>query len=81
MSKKKISKKAVGKEEEVNFPENVAGKTTVHNRKNVSKDHAAFKGAIAKGGKKHVGGLTKPAIAAKKPVNHKKTSHKRVAGK
>lgn len=54
-------------------------KTTARNRKTVGKKHATVKGGTA-GSKKIVGGLAKPAIAAKKPVNHKKT-HKRVAGK
>jgi hypothetical protein len=51
----------------------------VHNRKKNGKKHATIKGGTA-GSKKIVGGLAKVAIAAKKPVNHKKT-HKRVAGK
>jgi hypothetical protein len=80
MAKMKMSKKSMEDGDDAHFPDNPAVAHKVHNRKKNGKKHATVKGAVAKGGKKHVGGLAKPAIAAKKPANHKK-SHKRVAGK
>jgi hypothetical protein len=65
--------------DDAHFPDNPAVAHKVHNRKKNGKKHATVKGGTA-GSKKIVGGLAKVAIAAKKPVNHKK-SHKRVAGK
>ncbi len=78
---KKNSKAWMEDGDDAHFDGNPAfKKNSIHNRKKVGKSHAAVKGKSS--AKKVVGGLATPKLAAKKPVKHKKSAHKkRVAGK